>query len=120
VDWRHCGGDHLNVGTFSSRRAGVPCQRSPSGTVPDTQLPDATSAPAPMSAPGISIDRVPTEARGPTRMPPTCSKSPSIHQPAQSTSGSRTAPSPNAAMPVTGGNECSWTSRPTRHPRIRA
>src|SRR5579884_2635322 len=45
-----------------TRRAGDPAHRSPGGTRPLTTLPGSSSAPAPISAPGISTLSAPTRA----------------------------------------------------------
>ncbi len=72
------------------------------------------------TAPGISVLRAPTVAPAPIRTAPIWTLSPSIHQPDRSTSGSTLAPRPSVSRPVTGGSECSWTSRPIFAPRARA
>ena len=94
------------------RSAGDPATSWPALTLPITAEPGSTCAPAPTVAPGISVLRAPTLAPGPIRMAPMWTRSPSIHQPDRSTSGSILDPVPRVSSPVTGGSECSWTFSP--------
>ena len=61
-----------------ARAAGAPDQYSPAGTSPKTADPAATSAEAPMTAPGHSVLRVPIRAFLPIETCPTWTASPSI------------------------------------------
>ena len=103
-----------------SGRAGDPDQRSAGGTVPLTTLPGSISAPAPISAPGISRLRVPIRAPSPMRISPMTSSRPSIHQPRTSTSASRVAPAPMWTRPVGDGSVARRAPSPTSAPVIRA
>ncbi len=102
------------------RVAGDPAYCCPGRTLPRTAEPGATWESAPTRAPGMRVLLVPITARLPTLIRPMCTRSPSIHQPERSTSGSTEVPLPRLSIPVTGGTECRSTSRPIFAPSALA
>ena len=103
-----------------SLRPGAPPQRSPAPMAPVTTVPGSISAPAPITAPGLSIEREPIRAPAPISIAPTTSSCPSIHQPRMSTLPSTVAPSPTVSSAPAGGTVARRAPSPTFAPTSRA